>query len=686
MFRLILLVTFLFGSYPLLAQQSDTLVKELDVVEIKGLDIRMEASQVPASLTILNQKDLNRFTNVSLVPVFNLIPGVRMEERSPGSYRLSIRGSLIRSPFGVRNIKVYWKDMPITDAGGNTYINLLDLNSIGRIEVIKGPAGSIYGAGTGGVVNFAGMYLGDSVTNGGFVQISGGSYQAKNGSAAWQYNRSQSQIQVFQSYYSADGYRRNSGMKRAVTQLQGKWKIDPGKSLECLAVYADLNYRTPGGLTLAQFRADPQQARPATSTLPSAETQQAGIRNKTLFTGLTYTAQLNSNWQQIASLIFSHSNFVNPFITNYETRVESNFALRLKWIYEREWNGLKWNYIIGAESIQGWHQIDSSGNLRGISVGLKARDQVSANHSFLFTQSQFSFHNKIVLNGGLSINSYEYDLERVQPISYRIHPHFRPSILPRISVLVNLLPSIILHTSLSRGYSSPTIAEIRPSGGGFYTSLQAEKGWNLEVGARGNFGRSRFRYDLSLFRFVLRDAIVRKVNGNGSEYFENAGSIAQNGLELWMDGLLLQRSNGLLRFWRITSSSSFSRFTFLRYETVGGDYSGNQLTGVPSEVFNIGVDFGLNNGFYHQVNFSYNSALPLTDANDAWADQYRLLQARLGWKKNWGKRKFKTDLFISGDNLLNESYSLGNDINAFGKRYFNPAPLANWMLGIKLML
>src|SRR5690606_12144026 len=77
---------------------------------------------------------------------------VRMEERSPGSYRLSLRGSLLRSPFGVRNVKVYLDEFPLTDAGGNTYLNLIDSKSIQSLEVLKGPDGSLFGANSGGVV------------------------------------------------------------------------------------------------------------------------------------------------------------------------------------------------------------------------------------------------------------------------------------------------------------------------------------------------------------------------------------------------------------------------------------------------------------------------------------------------------------------------------------------------------
>src|SRR5690606_3655794 len=67
-------------------------------------------------------------------------------------FRLSIRGSLLRSPFGVRNVKVYYDEIPLTDAGGNTYLNSLDAGSISEINILKGPDGSLFGANSGGVV------------------------------------------------------------------------------------------------------------------------------------------------------------------------------------------------------------------------------------------------------------------------------------------------------------------------------------------------------------------------------------------------------------------------------------------------------------------------------------------------------------------------------------------------------
>ena len=58
----------------------------------------------------------------------------------------------------------------------------------------------------------------------------------------------------------------------------------------------------------------------------------------------------------------------------------------------------------------------------------------------------------------------------------------------------------------------------------------------------------------------------------------------------------------------------------------------------------------------------------------------------LGFWKVHFDRNFKIQIFAGIDNVLNEKFSLGNDINAFGNRYFNPAPERNYYAGLKFEL
>ena len=42
------------------------------------------------------------------------------------------------------------------------------------------------------------------------------------------------------------------------------------------------------------------------------------------------------------------------------------------------------------------------------------------------------------------------------------------------------------------------------------------------------------------------------------------------------------------------------------------------------------------------------------------------------------------NVYFGVDNALNEKYSLGNDLNAAGGRYFNAAPKRNFFAGVRI--
>ncbi len=74
---------------------------------VKAYEQNRKLIEVAAPVSLTGQEQLNRFSNMNILPALNITPGVSMEERSPSSYRLNIRGSSLRSPFGVRDVKIY---------------------------------------------------------------------------------------------------------------------------------------------------------------------------------------------------------------------------------------------------------------------------------------------------------------------------------------------------------------------------------------------------------------------------------------------------------------------------------------------------------------------------------------------------------------------------------------------------
>lgn len=675
-------------SVNLVYGQEDSIYSIQEVV-IRGFESNAKLQLVPSTISVLNKQALQRNSTFSLLPAFNNVAGVRMEERSPGSYRLSIRGSLLRSPFGVRNVKMYLDDFLFTDAGGNAYLNLLDISNVSRAEILKGPAGSIYGAGTGGAVLLTGNSLfNDAVldSSAGQLRFAAGSFGTIHQSLQWQKNTSGYNLQVLQNHNQANGYRKNSRLQKDNIQLRFKLKESNKFSSDFLVLLSRLNYQTPGGLNQAQLLANPQQARPATPTLPSAEAQKAQIFNNTALFGFSNTYKVSDHWKTVTSFSTSLTGFKNPFITNYEKRNEINLGIRTQLVYEHK-KGMPHQWITGIEVQRGDYTIDSTGNKGGVPDANLVRDEVKVKQQFLFSQFSIDPFSFIKLQAGFSYNYFGYSIQRTigSPSNGIVPIDFGSQLLPRFAISILPLKSLTIYAQVSKGYSAPTIAEIRPSAGGTFTGLGAENGWNKEVGFKLSAQRGRLFFGANVFHFDLKGAIVRQTNAAGAEYFTNAGAVVQKGLEAELNWVILNRiGNKKLNLLQLNTAYTLNNFQFGEYQTGNVNFKGNNLTGVPDEIFIASIQTEFLNHFYLNLSLNYTGAMPLNDANTTRASPYRLWQSKMGWKGGILKKAF--EVFVLIDNITNEQYSLGNDLNAFGGRFFNPAPTRNFLFGFSLNL
>lgn len=652
----------------------------LNAVVVKGFESNKSLINTPASISLLSKATLNASSAFSMLPALNTSSGVRMEERSPGSYRLSIRGSLLRSPFGIRNVKVYYDDFILTDAGGNTYMNLLDIHSINGLELIKGPAGSVYGAGTGGAVLLNGFgALKDS--NDLKLRLLGGSFGTLNQSLQYQHQSKNIQLNVGQGHFQSNGFRVQSKMRKDNVQLNMRIKSNEQISTDFMLFYSDLFYQTPGGLTFAQFNADPRQSRPATATLPSVVDQKTAIYNKSAFIGFSNTYKINSRWKTVGSVTNGLTQFKNPFITNYEKRREFNLGFRSKIVYENNLP-IPVQWVSGFEIQRGEYAIDSSGNIKGAPDGNKVSDEVIARQQFAFTQLNIQPLRFLQIQSGLSINRFFYSIQRTTgaPANGIKKLDFNRQLLPRIALLAAPGAGISLYGQLSKGYSSPSIAEIRPSAGGVYSGLQAEYGWSKEIGIKLSAWRNKLYMQAALFQFDLRDAIVRRVNNIGAEYFVNEGDVQQKGIEIeYQYNLVNLPRQKFFKSLKWSQAITLNDFRFVNYKNNQTSFAGNQLTGIADNVIVSSLAMDLTAHFYWNVQFNYVGKMPLNDANTFFSNPYRLWQSKIGWRSGHTR---PIELFLLMDNIGNENYSLGFDINAFGNRFYNPAPSRNYQFGL----
>ena len=634
-----------------------------------------------AAVVLIDSNQIKNQSTTSLVGLMNTVPGVRMEERSPGSYRLSLRGSLLRSPFGIRNIKIYFDDFPLTDAGGNTYLNALDFSAVQSIEIYKGPEANIYGANTGGAV----LLQSNTTQKNAFdASISGGSFGLFQQTASLTKHFKNYNFNVSEGYQRSDGYRDNSAMSRKYIQITQKFTYNKFGYLKALAFYSDLAYQTPGGLTAAQLEQNPKSARPATATLPGAIAQQAGIYNKTFFGGVSNVYQLGRNFKHVISFYTTYTDFKNPFITNYEKRYERTLGLRTFVAYNHSFNLAKFDAQIGVESAATKSEIKNFNNDGGTPTALQAFDHLKAEQNFGFLRLNFDFNNKLIVELASSLNFYRYHYESFYPVaSGKLSKTFNTELMPKIGISYLATSNFSIRGSISEGYSPPTIAEVRASDNNINTNLQAEFGWNYEIGFRYKPKNIRFYFNANVFHFSLEDAIVRRVNLNDTEYFVNAGGTTQKGLEVESVFWLLKDKTTFLKDLKWRSNYTLSKFNFKDFTIGKTNFGGNKLTGVPEHVLVNSLEFIFPKGFYFFAQHNHTSAIPVNDANTVTAKKYDLVDMKLG-NRNIKIGQSKFEVYFGINNLLNEKYSLGNDLNAVFGRYFNAAATTGFYAGVKV--
>lgn len=653
--------------------------ENLGDVEVEGFLEKKSLSNQAGSISRIDPGEFQRYGENSLVQAINSVPGIRFEERAGGSYRVSIRGSSIRSPFGVRNVKVYWNDVPFTEPGGNTFINLLDLANVSNVEIIRGPAGSIYGAGNGGVLKLKSTDL-SALANATSINVSTGSFGRFRYTAAHNVLKENSSLTFKWASQQSDGYRDHNEMERKVFEFDGQFFPDDRRTISTSFLFSDLFYEIPGGLNPDQRAEDPRMSR------PNSIERNASVDNKLFLMKLGHEYNFASGLENKTSISASFNQFENPFILDYKKDNQQVFALRTEFSKELNIGNSKGDLAFGTEYQSSFFDGKNFGNVNGRADTIRFADELRANLNTTFVNLTIPVGETVTITGGLSYNTLTYDIDRlidkINDNPQNFEKEFDAVWSPRVAISKIINDNYSLHFSLSNGFSPPTTTEVRTNEGGLNTALQGENGTNYELNFRGLLAKS-LSFDLALFRFQLDDAITSFTDFQGVQLFRNSGEVSQRGLELQLKNNWIENTTGTITSLSSGISYTYHDFEFENYVDSGDDFSGNALPGTAPHVVNLRTDLILRNGVYANVTYHYSDAIPLNDENTFFSRPYNLVNLRAGFN---GKFSDKTnfEFYFGVDNLFDVDYSLGNDLNAFGRRYFQPAPEINYYIGLKL--
>ena len=622
----------------------------------------------PISVSSLSRQELTRGTGLFLDDALNAVPGVRMERRTmSGGQRITIRGYGNRTNFDGSGYKALLNGVPITDAEGVTMLDDIDFATLGKVDVIRGPASSLYGAGIGGVVNLQTLRP-DRAGNAVEQEVQTGADGLLRSDTRYSSVGSGVTLLANYGHQDYDSYRVHSASTKDHVMLLGDFRPSERRSLSGFLTWAHsydergrstrqravLQRAECGRAALSQQRwscghGDPQSWSDA--QLPSFEPFRVcchGLPDRCrsrrcICRRSQPTVQPDVRRRAAFNTSFVNGSFPLTGTSGIDFQKTNQFA-----------KGYPYN-----NKVEG-----------GITTDL----ETSTMQYSVFSQWDVTLPAAFTLTAGASLNFIEYGIE--DRLANSANPNHRdvsgrkvydPVVMPSVALLRMFGSDRSVYVSLSQGFTPATSSDaVIPFTGQPNEGLNPERATQVEVGTKGSMFGRRLSYQLALFDLMVTDKLSSQsvFDSAGSQlyaYTVNAGDQTNRGAELAASFSILNEPVGALAQLRPFLSYTYSDFSYDDFKSNNNnnagtiDYSGKAVVGVPKHVFAAGADANFRGGVYATGSAEHRSAMPITYNNVHEAPSYTLVNARAGVRRDISQH-LGIDAYVGAQNITGALY------------------------------
>ncbi len=657
--------------------KADTQVQTLEDITVTATRVDKSLYGVPASVGVVDSVDItNGKQRLGIDETLVQLPGLFLQNRYnfAQSLKISIRGFGARANFGTRGIKLYQDGIPLTTVDGQGGIEDIDLNSITRIEVLKGPASSLYGSSSGGVLNF---FTGNSDYIAPYIEsnYSLGEYQTHIGNIKTGGELGKLNYFFNLSHLDTSGYREHSRVRN--TKFNSKFIYDIDNKSDFTAVVTAFDApvaQDPGGLDQASVEDNRRQARDRNLDLNSNE----DIDQQKL--GLTYRRQITPDQELILRNYYLQRNFQGllPLPPNGWVEFDRfQFGGGAQYNIGSQIFGLSNRTTIGFDIDTQEDDRQRYANNNG-TQGALALDQLEKGDSIgIYFRNETDLTKRLELSLGIRYDKVDLEVEDqfLGNGDDSAELNFE-EVSPMGGLLWKVNPAMNAFVNVSSVFETPTFTELTGVAPGGFTDISAQKALNYEVGIKGS-PTSRLNYQLSLFHIDVDDEIINTINVDGRTAFANADT-TRKGVEATASFIPV---SGL----SILMSYTYNDFTFDSFpgsECGVASCDGNRLPGLPDHNFYTEWSYTHPSGFFSSMDFQYVSNFFVNNDNTAQNRPYGVSNLRLGYSGVIDGVELTP--YFGINNLFDEEYIGNVRINAFGSRYFEPAPELNIYAGLSV--
>jgi iron complex outermembrane receptor protein len=644
----------------------------------------------PSSIAKLGEVEIKRSTGLFLDDAINAnVPGVFMQRRTVSAgQQFNIRGYGAGGPgvrgtnsnFDSQGIKMYLNGIPITDAEGITLMDDIDFGSVGNVEIVKGPAGSLYGLAIAGVVNLQTVKAEPNKTSLSQNTMFG-SYGLRRSTSTVSIGGKNSSVLINYGSQNYDGFMQHTQSKKDFVNMMGEFHLSDKQSITSYVGWSDSYDQRNGELSMAQYYSYDYSGNPA-YLKNDAHSNIISFR-----AGLGHNYKFNDKISNSTTIFGTGMSNNNSSAGGWTDKAPVNFGIRS--VFDTKFklgDDFTLSGVTGVEAQRQYAQtiaygmVTNNANPTGYNViGAIRSNQTSVTSTYsLFTQWTLTLPYHITVTAGVgssSMNITLYDKLYVAannvanptvPTTYVTN--YNNLISPSFAINKLVTSNISVYGSYNKGYKAPVASNIyTPQANSVNTSLRPEMGEQIEFGSKGNLLDGKLNYEVAYFMTTFSDKMTTVAVLNAAKtataytYTMNSGSLDNNGLEVMVRYTAFASENGFIKSVRPFVNFTYSDFKYKNFIyqnnalTSPADYTGKAVAGVPKNVYNAGIDFTSNKGLYFNATYMHRDAMPITSDGTLNTSPYDLTNAKIGFRKSFGSH-LDVDLYFGANNVFRTQY------------------------------
>lgn len=662
---------------------------ELEEVSVTATRLERKTAEVPASIAVVGSETIEETKQFNIKEVLTGIPGVLIDSANQGyDSRLIIRGAGLKAPYGVREIMILRDGIPVTDPDSFTRLDMIDTQLIERIEVVKGPNSTLWGANAaGGVINI--ISKNPLQQSGGNVRFAAGEFDTRS------YHLSYTDKVNSNVYYSGSISRRESDndwrrwneFSTTQVSLQPTVVLDDGSTVENMLSYSKADLQLPGSLDSAMFAQYLQ-----TGEAPQTEGawQYSGRYSESYFLSSKLTKQLGA--VELIPLVYlnlwEHHHPITGRINDADT-VTAGTDIQAN--YRHQLQGMAGTLTTGVTARSDSQDTDyfkyaeystvpgPSGRIRSV-LSDKTGDLIEVENRDtlllgIYAQESLRLTEKTIVDLGVRYDKIDFEINSSQTAEYdwalgKYVPNVRSTEVnksydafsPRIGISRGLTDWLHLYGNASSGVQTPTESEITEN-----PDLDLVTVKNYEVGLKGR-GKI-WSFDTALYYSPVKNEVVQVRQDSGVTEYVNAGATEKEGFEVTgtlevLTGLTLGASYSYTDY----RFDEFSEPVRVGMVTTNRDRAGNALPFIPRHQYSLTAQYRHPSGFKCNVQSHSWGSYYMDNANSEKYDGYEFVtNAMVGYEYK------SLDFALNIENLFDKQYATEASRNTSSYDTYKPA-------------